>query len=85
MTRFAAIQTVSTPDLVRNLDAAARLVADAARAGATWIGLPEYFCLTSPIVVHPMAKICQLVFGMSMTTYPMAVASESSWSFLHPT
>ena len=45
MTRFAAIQTVSTPDVARNLDAAARLVADAARAGATWIGLPEYFCL----------------------------------------
>ena len=45
MTRFAAIQTVSTPDVARNLDAAARLVAEAARAGAEWIGLPEYFCL----------------------------------------
>jgi len=45
MTRFAAIQTVSTPDLDRNLDAAGRLVAAAAEAGATWVSLPEYFCL----------------------------------------
>jgi len=45
MTKFAAIQTVSTPDVARNLDAAARLVGEAARAGAGWIGLPEYFCL----------------------------------------
>jgi nitrilase len=45
MTRFAAIQTVSTPDVARNLDAADRLIATAAAAGAQWIGLPEYFCL----------------------------------------
>jgi nitrilase len=45
MTRFAAIQTVSSPDVARNLDAAGRLVAEAARAGATWVSLPEYFCL----------------------------------------
>jgi nitrilase len=45
MTRFAAIQTVSTPDVGRNLAAADRLIAAAADAGARWIGLPEYFCL----------------------------------------
>ncbi len=45
MTRFAAIQTVSTPDVARNLDAAGRLIAQAAAAGATWVSLPEYFCL----------------------------------------
>ncbi|MGN6527980.1 MAG: carbon-nitrogen hydrolase family protein [Burkholderiaceae bacterium] len=45
MTRFAAIQTVSTPDVERNLAAADRLIAAAAAAGARWIGLPEYFCL----------------------------------------
>src|SRR4051812_15593255 len=45
MTRFAAIQTVSTPDVDRNLEAAGRLVPDPATAGATWIALPEYFCL----------------------------------------
>jgi len=45
MTKFAAIQTVSTPDVARNLDAAARLVAQAAQAGAQWVALPEYFCL----------------------------------------
>ena len=45
MTKFAAIQTVSTPDVDRNLAAAGRLVARAAQAGARWIALPEYFCL----------------------------------------
>ena len=45
MTQFAAIQTVSTPDVTRNLAAADRLVAEAAAAGATWVALPEYFCL----------------------------------------
>jgi predicted amidohydrolase len=45
MTRFAAIQTVSTPDVDRNLEAAARLVTQAVEAGATWAALPEYFCL----------------------------------------
>jgi predicted amidohydrolase len=45
MTKFAAIQTVSTPDVARNLEAAGRLIAQAASAGATWIALPEYFCL----------------------------------------
>ncbi len=45
MTKFAAIQTVSTPDVARNLEAAGRLVGEAARAGATWVSLPEYFCL----------------------------------------
>jgi nitrilase len=41
---IAAVQMVSTPDLQRNLDAAARLLADAARAGAQLAALPEYFC-----------------------------------------
>ena len=45
MTKFAAIQTVSTPDVGRNLEAAARLVAEAVDAGAQWVALPEYFCL----------------------------------------
>src|SRR5215471_6656207 len=45
MTRFAAIQTVSTPDVQRNLDAAAELIAAAVREGAQWVALPEYFCL----------------------------------------
>jgi nitrilase len=45
MTRFAALQTVSTPDVDRNLEAADRLVAQAVQAGAGWVALPEYFCL----------------------------------------
>ena len=44
-TKFAAIQTVATPDVARNLDTAGRLIARAASAGATWVALPEYFCL----------------------------------------
>jgi predicted amidohydrolase len=43
--RIAALQMVSTPDVDRNLDAAARLVAEAARAGARLVALPEWFCL----------------------------------------
>ena len=45
MTKFAAIQTVSTPDVARNLEAAGRLIAQAAQAGAQWVSLPEYFCM----------------------------------------
>ena len=43
--RIAALQTVSTPDVERNLEAAARLIAQAARDGAQLAALPEYFCL----------------------------------------
>ena len=43
--RIAALQTVSTLDVDRNLAAAARLIAQAARAGAELAALPEYFCL----------------------------------------
>jgi deaminated glutathione amidase len=43
--KIAAIQMASTPDVSRNLDAAARLVAEAARAGAGLAALPEWFCL----------------------------------------
>lgn len=43
--KVAAVQMVSTPDRDRNLEAAARLIAQAAQAGARIIGLPEYFCL----------------------------------------
>jgi nitrilase len=41
MTKFAAIQTVSTPDVDRNLAAAGRLIERAAQAGAQWVALPE--------------------------------------------
>ena len=43
--RIAALQTVSTPDVERNLEAAARLIAQAAQCGAELVALPEYFCL----------------------------------------
>ena len=43
--RIAALQTLSTPDVDRNLEAAARLIAQAARDGAELAALPEYFCL----------------------------------------
>jgi nitrilase len=41
----AALQMVSTPDRDRNLDEAARLIAEAALGGAKLVLLPEYFCL----------------------------------------
>lgn len=43
--KIAALQMVSTPDVGRNLEAAAALVAQAAHAGAELVSLPEYFCL----------------------------------------
>lgn len=45
MMKIAALQMVSTPDVVRNLAAAGRLIAQAAAAGAQLLALPEYFCL----------------------------------------
>ena len=43
--KIAALQMVSTPEVDRNLDAAAALIARAAAAGARLVALPEYFCL----------------------------------------
>jgi deaminated glutathione amidase len=43
--KIAALQMVSTPDVARNLEAAARLIAQAAAADAQLVALPEYFCL----------------------------------------
>jgi nitrilase len=43
--KIAALQMVSTPDVGRNLDAAASLIDEAARLGAKLVALPEYFCL----------------------------------------
>jgi len=43
--KIAALQTVSGADLDANLDGAATLLAEAARAGAELAVLPEYFCL----------------------------------------
>jgi nitrilase len=42
--KIAAVQMVSTPDWPANRDAAARLMAQAAAAGAALVVLPEYFC-----------------------------------------
>src|SRR5439155_1776446 len=43
--KIAALQMVSTPDVARNLDTAASLIDEAAKAGARLVALPEYFCL----------------------------------------
>ena len=43
--KIAAVQMVSTTDMSRNLEAAGRLVAQAAAQGAALVALPEYFCL----------------------------------------
>jgi nitrilase len=43
--KIAALQMVSTPEVARNLAAAAALIARAAGAGAQLVALPEYFCL----------------------------------------
>ena len=43
--KIAAIQMVSTPRVADNLEAARRLVAQAASGGAQLVVLPEYFCM----------------------------------------
>jgi nitrilase len=43
--KIAAVQMLSTPGLGHNLERAAALIAEAARAGAELVALPEYFCL----------------------------------------
>lgn len=43
--KIAAVQMVSGPDVATNLEAARRLLEDAARRGAQLAALPEYFCL----------------------------------------
>ncbi|MCY7369516.1 MAG: carbon-nitrogen hydrolase family protein [Polaromonas sp.] len=43
--KVAAIQMVSSTDVPRNLQAAGRLLAEAAAAGAELAVLPEYFCI----------------------------------------
>lgn len=43
--KIAAVQMVSTPDWAANRDAAARLIRQAAAAGAALVALPEYFCI----------------------------------------
>jgi len=42
--KIAAVQMVSAPEWDANREAATRLVAQAAQAGATLVALPEYFC-----------------------------------------
>jgi predicted amidohydrolase len=43
--RVAAIQMVSTPSVDANLEAAGRLISEAAAGEAELVALPEYFCL----------------------------------------
>jgi deaminated glutathione amidase len=43
--KIAAVQMVSGTSAERNVETARRLIEEAARAGATLIALPEYFCL----------------------------------------
>ncbi len=42
--QIAALQTVATPNVERNLGTARRLIAEAAQEGAQLVALPEYFC-----------------------------------------
>jgi deaminated glutathione amidase len=43
--RVGLVQMVSTPRAAENLDAAAKLIAQAAAQGAKLVALPEYFCI----------------------------------------
>ena len=59
--QVAALQMVSTPDVPTNLQTAARLLAQAAQAGAELAVLPEYFCVMG---LHDTDKVAlQEPFG----------------------
>ena len=59
--QVAALQMVSTPDVPTNLQTAARLLAQAAQAGAELAVLPEYFCV---MCLHDTDKVAlQEPFG----------------------
>lgn len=45
MTRVAAIQMISTPDIGQNIDTAARLIGEAKAQGAQMVLLPEYWAI----------------------------------------
>lgn len=55
MTTLAAVQMVSTPDVAQNLAVAERLVGEAAAAGATFVSLPEYFCMVGSVDAERLA------------------------------
>lgn len=62
--RVAAVQMVSTPRVADNLDAAAKMIEEAAGAGAQLIGLPEYFCLMGMRDTDKVAVREQLGHGL---------------------
>ena len=43
--KIAAVQMVSGPEVAANLEAARRLIAQAAQQGARLVSVPEYFCI----------------------------------------
>ncbi len=63
--KIAAVQMVSTPEVARNLQAASRLVAEAAAAGAELVALPEYFCLLGRRDTDKLAVAEELAPGAS--------------------
>ena len=66
--KVAALQMVSTPDVLRNLAAAGRLMAEAADAGVRLVALPEYFACwagataTSSALPRPRAAARSRIF-----------------------
>ena len=70
--KIAAVQMVSTPDLARNLEAAGRLVAQAAAAGAELVALPEYFCLMGRRDTDKLAVAEELAAGADAAASELA-------------
>jgi predicted amidohydrolase len=92
--KAALLQMVSTTDVATNLDAAERLLAQAAQAGAELAVLPEYFCLLGQYDTDKLAiaedfgdgPMQQRLSAMAKTygvclvagTLPIAVPGDSS-------
>ena len=80
----ASIQMVSAPDVPSNLATAARLVAQAADAGAQLVVLPEYFALmgmndTDKVAVREAWGRAQLMRRAAFAAFAELVEHQGIW------
>ncbi len=77
--KIAAVQMVSTPDWPDNRAAAARLVAQAAAAGAQLVLLPEYFCILGRRDTDKLALAEPAGHGPIQTFLSQLAAEHGLW------
>jgi nitrilase len=77
--RVAALQMVSTPSVEQNLADAARLVAEAAQAGARLVALPEWFCFLGAHERDKLARAEREGDGPIQTALAAAAERNRVW------